>query len=799
MIRKYTYKEVEFKIQKYWEKTKSFLTSINLEKKKYYCLSMFPYPSGNLHMGHVRNYTIGDVISRYKRMSGLNVLNPMGWDAFGLPAENAAIKKNTHPAIWTYKNIINMKQQLSRLGFSYDWDKEITTCDKKYYKWSQWLFICLLKKQIIYKHKSIVNWDPVDKTVLANEQIVNGKGWRSGAQIQQRRITQWFLKTSNYVEELFNELNNLVHWPTKVINMQKNWIGRKNGWVMIFPVLNQSYNIKVFIQNPFKILCIKYIYIYNNHFLINLEDNKKIKKYNFFFSKQTIIRNFSQNINNVGVKTSLQVINPLNKNIIFVWITANNVSNNNNYAFCEFSINVKHNWFFLQKYKLSQIKNSIIYDKSVQNKNLYNVKNSTLYTLLEKLLIKNSCGYSFIQYSLKNWSISRQRYWGVPIPIIYCKNCGTIPVQKKDLPVLLPENTTFDKQRPFIINSQKINIHTICYKCHKSAIRETDTFDTFFESSWYYNKYASSDDTMICNNTNYWVPVDQYIGGAEHAVMHLLYSRLMHKILRDLNLIKSGEPFKNLLTHGMVLQNGIKMSKSIGNIINPNNLVKKYGADTVRLFIISAAPSSKSLEWSKGGIKGIFRFINKLWISVFEFKNKTTLPKIVKINKSLTQYQWLILEQLNITLIKIKQNIKENMHNTSAALIMKLLNTYHDLVEKKLLDIKTSKKVIVFILKILSPMTPHVCQFLWNHIGKKTNILNENMPKIIANISNRNIIKITIQVDGKKRTNIVLYKKPLHKKLLNKILNHNIKYYYIIKYIKKVIFLPWKILNIILL
>ena len=634
MNKDYNPKDIEANIQEFWEKNNSFKTDFNATKNKYYCLSMFPYPSGKLHIGHVRNYTIGDVISRSQRMLGKSVFQPMGWDAFGLPAENAAIANKVHPSEWTKKNINHMREQLKRLGYSYDWDNEISTANPEYYKWEQWFFIKLLEKNLVYKKKSEVNWDPIDKTVLANEQVVDGRGWRSGAIVERKEIPQWFLKITEYSDELLEGLEDLNSWPTSVKMMQKNWIGKSEGALVKFKISNSNDLLEVYTTRVDTIFGVSFLAISPNHNIL-----KSQKKSNpilaRFIDKCNSLKLSEETVSSIekeGVDTGLTAINPLDGSVVPIW-TANYVLSDygTGCVMCVPGHDIRDNEFAV-KYNLPVIKVINPESSKLVHKEIFigegTLINSGKYTDLEshlakenilKDLVKIDAGISKINYRLRDWGISRQRYWGCPIPVFYHEDGTVYPVPEDDLPIKLPDDIDFSQDGNPLENHPTWK-HIKCPYTGKKAIRETDTFDTFFESSWYYLRFLSPGfkDGLVDKSKNNWLPVDQYIGGIEHAILHLLYARFFHKLMRDIGIIDSSEPFLSLLSQGMVLQNGIKMSKSKGNTIDPDDIINKYGADTVRLFIMFSAPPEQSLEWSDTGIEGSHKFLKRLWSLSFK-------------------------------------------------------------------------------------------------------------------------------------------------------------------------------------
>ena len=616
-----TYKpqEIEKNAQDFWDERNSFQATEDSSKPKFYCLSMFPYPSGYLHMGHVRNYTIGDVVARYQRMLGKNVLQPMGWDAFGLPAENAAIQNKIAPAEWTYKNIDYMRIQLKRLGFAFDWSREITTCDPSYYRWEQWFFLKLYDKGLVYKKNAEVNWDPVDQTILANEQVVDGRGWRSGALVERREIPQWFIKITAYADQLLNDLDKLEQWPEQVRLMQKNWIGRSEGVEVSFPLADREETLTIFTTRPDTLFGVTYVALAPQHALSKLaaESNSTLQTFLDECKNIKVAEADLATMEKKGVATGLYAKHPITGEKLPIWVANFVVMDYGSGAVMAVPAHDQRDFEFAKQYHLPikqviQPPNNGVWDftkeaysqagELIASQEFSGMHSKDAAAAIMTQLEKSKLGERKINFRLRDWSVARQRYWGTPIPIINCPACGAVGA--KDLPVVLPEKVKFEGvSSP--LKSMPEFYETTCPKCGGAATRETDTFDTFFESSWYYARFAckKQDNAMLDGRANYWAPVDQYIGGVEHAVMHLLYARFMHKLMRDEGLLNSDEPFTRLLTQGMVLNQGVKMSKSKGNTVDPATLIDKYGTDTVRLFSMFAAPPEQSLEWSDSGCR----------------------------------------------------------------------------------------------------------------------------------------------------------------------------------------------------
>ncbi len=814
----YNHKKLEKLVQKYWKKYNIFKTKYNIKKKKYYCLCMIPYPSGNLHIGHVRNYTIGDIISRYQRLKKKNVLHPIGWDSFGLPAENAAIKHKLSPKIWIKKNIKKMKKQLKKIGISYDWDREINTCKEKYYKWEQWLLIKLFNKKLLYKKKDIVNWCPKDKTVLANEQVINNKCWRCNSKIEYKNISQWFLKITKYANKLNNNLDKLKKWPKKVLQMQKKWIGKNKGIEIIFFIYKIKKKIKIFVPNIKILINSSYISISIKNKIVNYIKNLNIiKKFNKL-NKKNINKN-----NYIWVNTNLYVKNPINENKLPIIIT------NFTEELYNTDILLISNLYY-KKYNILDIKN---------NNNNIVIKKNKIYNILKKL-IKKKIIKRKIHFSLKDWVISRQRYWGVPIPIIKINNKIYKTVNINDLPIKLPNI----KKNKFYFNYLKNNkLWKLTKFKNKKAYRETDTCDTFIESSWYYTRYVSPNykkNIFNIKKANYWLPVDTYIGGIEHATMHLIYFRFIHKFLKNIKLLKTNEPVKKLICQGLVLSNTYyyiknkkkiwipfykvkkikknnkikyykkntnieliyagknKMSKSKNNGVNPDYFIKKYGSDTLRLFIIFSSPIEKNLNWNEKNIIGCYRFLNKLWNFIFKIKNIKKIKYKNKINKKKHK---IINFNLNKTIeyINYDMNYKNNF-NISISKIMTFFNFIKSNKIDNSKDLKIIKKCINKILILLYPFAPHITFYLWKILKNKNIIDKSNWPKVNKKYLNIKLkIKIALQINGKTKK-IINIKNTYNKiKIIKKIIKENILYKNLKKKkINKIIYIKNKIINFII-
>ena len=794
----YNHKSIEEVIQKKWDQEKRYVSKID-DREKYYCLSMFPYPSGKLHMGHVRNYTIGDVISRYKRMKNFNVFQPMGWDAFGLPAENAAIENKVSPNKWTEHNIENMKSQLKSLGFSYDWSKELRTCDSSYYKWEQLIFKKFYDAGLVYRKKALVNWDPVDETVLANEQVIDGKGWRSGAQIEIKEIDQWFIKITDYADELLTSLDSL-DWPENVKLMQRNWIGKSFGAEIEYEVEGDKKSLVTFSTRPDTIYGVSFLAISPNHKLAEdlSKNNKDIAK---FLEKCREIKAAEADIakaEKLGIDTKLKVIHPLTGEKIPVWI--------GNFVLLDYGTGVvmgvpahdSRDFEFAKKYNLpikEVIKNS---SGGLPNSNKGTLINSEKFNGIlsddasKKIiqeLIKLKSGKELVQFRLRDWGVSRQRYWGCPIPVVY-KDDNPKIIDENNMPVKLPELKESSLPIPLSQNKEFINLDDGQY-------REGDTFDTFMDSSWYYARFTSADNkkNIFDDNTEYWLPVDLYVGGIEHAILHLLYSRFFHKALRDIGLLQGDEPFKRLLTQGMVLKDGAKMSKSKGNTVDPQSYIEKYGADTVRLYMMFTSPPEQSLEWSESSVEGASRFLNKIWKLVNKRKN-------LKFERDLkfTKQELDLRRKSHSTLKKVENDYESRFSfNTAIASIMELLNFIPE--EFKTEGATDSQKfclneAILFTLKMLFPIAPHISEYLWNKFISDESCIETSWPEFDDEIVESDEFELVIQVNGKVRgkmhANINMTENEIEDLSLN---IKNVKNIIGENKIKKVIFVKNKLIN----
>jgi leucyl-tRNA synthetase len=849
----YNPREIEKKWQKIWKDNSVDTVTEDKNKKKYYCLEMFPYPSGKLHMGHVRNYSIGDVISRYKRLQGFNVLHPFGWDSFGLPAENAAIKHGVHPAEWTYKNIDVMREQIKSMGFAYDWTRELATSSPEYYKWEQLFFIKMLEKGLAYKKQSTVNWCETCKTVLANEQVQDGKCWRCTKAVTTKEIEQWFLRITNYAQELLDGCDKLPGWPERVLTMQRNWIGRSDGVEVDFAIkpkasekfqgsdkpegLSQdSLKLKIYTTRPDTIYGVTFMSIAPEHPLTlklckGTAQEASVLEFVEKMRRTSKIERTAEGGLKEGIFTGAYAINPLNNEEVPIY-TANFVlMDYGTGAVMAVPGHDERDFDFAKKYKIP-IKRVIYKDSSDEPLNSAYTEAGTMLNSAEfdgmdsetaklkiaDLIETKKLGKKTINYRLKDWGISRQRYWGCPIPVIYCDKCGMVPVPEKDLPVVLPEDAKLTSIGDDPLSRVDSFINVSCPKCKGAAKRETNTMDTFVESSWYYARYtASKDEANGINKSkaDYWLPVDQYIGGIEHAVMHLLYVRFFHKVLRDMGYFSSNEPAQNLLTQGMVIKDGAKMSKSIGNIVDPDYIIEKYGADTARLFMLFAAPAEKDLDWSDHGVEGCWRFISRVWRFVInnlelwdndkgakkETNSDTNSDDAMELSKLSPQVKKLRNFSHKV-LQKVSKDLDNLAFNTALSSMMELVNELYKLdlskISKTDLDDRLALKESLEILVImLSPFAPHTTSELWDLMGKKIMVVQETWPKLDSSALVEDTKLIVIQVNGKLRGKIEISAGTSEEKVKELALNEaSVKKYIEGKNIKKVIYVEGKLLSI---
>ena len=814
---KYNPREIEAEAQKFWEEKKVFEVFEDPEKEKFYCLCMFPYPSGRLHMGHVRNYTIGDVISRYQRMQGKNVLQPMGWDAFGLPAEGAAIKNKMPPAEWTRENITYMKHQLKLLGFGYDWTRELATCDPDYYRWEQWMFTRLYEKGLAYRDKAIVNWDPVENTVLANEQVIDGKGWRSGATIERRELPQWFLRITDYCEELLSGLED-VEWPEQVKVMQRNWIGRSEGFEIDFRLSESGEIIAAYTTRPDTLFGATYMALAPEHPLVQdtAKNNTEVSKFLEETKSQSVSEEALEKMDKIGVPLGIQATNPINGESIPVWAANFVLMTYGTGSIMSVPAHDQRDFDFAKKYDLN-IKPVIVpkegskgHDFEVSaftdqgdliNSGEFNdLDSNEAKTTIGDRLVSEGLAKKVINYRLRDWLISRQRYWGAPIPVLMNEKDEIIAEKDENLPVILPEDVQFDGvQSP--IKSMK-EFFEVTVDNEVTHIRETDTFDTFMESSWYYARFCSSDsqEKMLDERAKYWLPVDLYIGGIEHAILHLLYARFYHRLLRDEGLVDGDEPFKRLLTQGMVLNNGAKMSKSLDNTVDPEEMINNYGADTVRLFMMFTAPPEQSLEWSDKAIKGSFRFLKRLWTLVQSRRDELLNTDEINSQDHFNEKQAILRRKTHQTIAKVSDDIgRRYTFNTAIAAVMELVNDLNVFQIEDEIDKKVAKEATTSVLLLLSPIVPHICNRLWLDLGFDQPIIDEVWPKHNPHLMMTDTLEIIVQVNGKLRSKITVDSAIGNPELEELVLmDEKIKKYTDNQTIKKIIIVPKKLVNIVI-
>ncbi|MEW6612475.1 MAG: leucine--tRNA ligase [Pseudomonadota bacterium] len=776
--RDYQPAELEDAVQRRWEERQLFRAVEDADREKFYCLSMFPYPSGQLHMGHVRNYSIGDVIARYQRMRGKNVLQPMGWDAFGLPAENAALKHGVAPAAWTYSNIEHMRGQLKRLGLSYDWSREIATCKPEYYRWEQWLFVQLWKKGLVYQKKSPVNWDPVDQTVLANEQVVDGRGWRSGALVERREITQWFMKITDYAEELLDDLERLQDgWPEQVITMQRNWIGRSEGAEVVFPLADASAAVKVFTTRSDTLMGVTYLALAPEHPLAARAAAQRPELAAFIEQcRHTAVAEAAvETQEKLGMDTGLKAVHPLTGAELPVWVANFVLMGYGEGAVMSVPAHDQRDYEFARKYDLpirvviqpegeAADPAALVAEQAytepgvlVDSGSFSGLPSPEGKRAITEALERDGKGRKTVNYRLRDWGISRQRYWGTPIPMIHCEHCGVVPVPEADLPVTLPEDVVLNGPRS-PLHDDPAFYRVDCPQCGGPARRETDTMDTFVESSWYYARYACPDqhEKMLDERAHYWLPVDQYVGGVEHAVLHLLYARFFNKLLRDVGLLPAeprfDEPFARLLTQGMVLKDGAKMSKSKGNTVDPQALIDRYGADTARLFILFAAPPEQSLEWSDEAVEGAHRFLKRVWRLVHDYGGPIP-PLPAELSPAAADLRRVVHQ----TIQRVTANVERYHFNPAIAGIMELSNALGREVAAREADMRAVVgEGLRVLVHLLAPFTPHICERLWAVLGQDTELNFAPWPEADAAALEQSTLTLVVQVNGKLRDRIAV-------------------------------------------
>jgi leucyl-tRNA synthetase len=819
---KYNPQKVEEKWRKSWEEGKKFKATEEEGRDKYYLLEMFPYPSGRIHMGHVRNYSIGDVLARFKRLRGFNVLHPMGWDAFGMPAENAAIQNKSHPAKWTYENIDYMRSQLKKMGLSYDWDREIATCDVEYYKWEQLIFLRMFKEGLAYKKTSFVNWCPTCETVLANEQVEEGCCWRCDSEVEQKELDQWFFRITKYAEELLDYTEKLPGWPERVLTMQRNWIGKSYGCEIDFPLEGRQDSIKVFTTRQDTLYGATFMSLAPEHpmamELATDENREKVSEFIEKVRKTDKQKRTAEDMEKEGVFTGSYCINPVTGCRMPLYLANFVLTDYGTGAVMAVPTHDQRDFEFARKYDLplrvviqpegesldpAAMKEAFTGDGVMANSGQFDGMNSIeAKNAIADYLEKKGIGKKTVNFRLRDWGISRQRYWGNPIPIIYCDVCGVVPVPEKDLPVVLPRDAVFSGEggNPLAKIASFQNVE--CPLCGLLARRETDTMDTFVESSWYFLRYCCPDfvgGPLHKGETEYWMPVDQYIGGIEHAVLHLLYARFFTKVLRDLGYVDIDEPFANLLTQGMVIKDGAKMSKSKGNVVDPDALISAYGADTARLFSLFAAPPEKDLDWSDQGVDGSFRFLNRIWKLVYEsaplFANAGELKA-----ESLSEEGKKLRRITHKTIRKVTEDIEDRFHfNTAIAAIMEFVNSINAFEPKSHpTNAAVLKEAVESVVLLLAPFVPHICEELWECLGHRAGLESSGWPSFDTSAAAEDELLIVVQVNGKLRGKITVDVSAGEDEVKSAALDdERVKSFTDGKTVKKVIYVPGKLVNIV--
>ncbi|MDC0947980.1 leucine--tRNA ligase [Gammaproteobacteria bacterium] len=810
----YQPKSIEQRAQRFWQDNDSFKVTEDPAREKFYCLSMLPYPSGQLHMGHVRNYTIGDVISRYQRMLGKNVLQPMGWDAFGLPAENAAINNQVAPAKWTYANIEQMKTQLQALGFGYDWSRELATCTPEYYRWEQWFFTRLVEKGLAYRKNAVVNWDPIEQTVLANEQVDNeGRGWRSGALVERRELPQWFIKITAYADELLDEIDNLSGWPEAVKTMQRHWIGRSHGVEFDFAVGDD--HLRVYTTRPDTVMGVTYMAVAAEHPLASqaAKSNPALASFIDECRQSNIAEAAMETMEKKGMPLGIDAIHPLTGEPVPIWVANFVLMSYGTGAVMAVPAHDQRDWEFARKHDLdirAVVAPADGSDSSIENA-AYLAKDGTVtinsgefdglnfeaaFEAISSALEANANGERRTNYRLRDWGVSRQRYWGCPIPIVYDQDGNTHIVPEHQLPVVLPEDVAFQGVRSPIKDDAAWAATTVP-GTDDPGTRETDTFDTFFESSWYFARYCCPGaDSMLDERANYWLPVDQYIGGIEHAVLHLLYARLFHKLMRDCDLVDSNEPFTRLLTQGMVLKDGAKMSKSKGNTVDPQQLIDRYGADTVRLFSMFAAPPDQSLEWNDDAVAGAHRFLKRVWAFV-QSRPQSGWPEVQSGNEQADTLR----REVHGLLQRIQRDVDRNHFNTVVAASMELLNALES--ANKQSDDHASitgaiDEGVIILLRVLAPITPHISHELWQHLDLPGTVLDAAWPVVDESALVSTTVELVVQVNGKMRGKVVVSADATDDSIKDLALTDDaIARHVEGKQLKRVIVVPGRLLNLV--
>ena len=805
----YPFKDIEKKWQKYWEEKEIFNVDVSSvpEEKKYYSLVMFPYPSAELHVGHARNYVIGDAVSRYKRMRGYSVLSPMGWDAFGLPAENAAIKRGIHPRDWTLKNIARIKEQLKSWGIGYDWEREITTCLPDYYKWTQWLFLQFYKKGLAYKKKAAVNWCPSCNTVLANEQVIEGKCERCSTLVEQRELEQWFFKITDYAERLLRDIDRLVEWPERVKTMQRNWIGKSEGVEIEFPLEGSDIKIRCFTTRIDTIFGVTYVVIAPDYQYIDkiLELSPRADDIRAFNNEVLRERHIDRGsvAEKKGIDTGLCVINPVNGERVPLWIGNYVVTEYGTGAVMAVPAHDQRDWEFAKRHNLRIIE--VIHNNQANlddcawedegimiNSGQFNgLDSEEAKQRIADWIEENGWGRRKVNYRLRDWLISRQRYWGAPIPIIYCDKCGIVPVPEEDLPVILPDVKEFRPTGESPLTYVEEFLYTSCPACGAKAKRETDTMDTFVDSSWYFLRYISprdEDKAFDSALVNKWLPVDQYIGGVEHAILHLMYSRFFTKVLYDMGLLSFDEPFARLFTQGMIVKDGAKMSKSKGNVVSPDSLIDRYGADTMRLYILFIGPPDKDAEWNDRAVEGIWRFLNRVWNLIDIYNN---LPE-----EGQDDANRAVLKKVHSTIKKVTRDMEVDFHfNTAVSSIMELVNTLYEYRTREV-GRDVFRTALRNMILLLYPFVPHISEEMWRRLGEKEALDSHPWPEYDEAYLKEDVVEYVIQVNGKVRGRIKSAANA-DKEALEEAAKEEVNRYIDGKTIDRIIIVPKKLVNIV--
>jgi len=824
---RYNPHQIEEKWQRYWGEKGLFKAVEDPAKKKYYILEMFPYPSGKIHMGHVRNYSIGDVVARYKMMQGYNVLHPMGWDAFGLPAENAAIGHRVHPAKWTYDNIDYMRRQLKRMGFSYDWDREIASCHPGYYKWNQWFFLKMYEMGLAYRKKSFVNWCESCKTVLANEQVEAGLCWRCSTEVTQKELEQWFLKITQYAEELLKGCDELSGgWPERVLTMQRNWIGKSYGAEVDFPVADSDKAIRVFTTRQDTLYGATFMSLAPEHpFSKELSagtgQEKDVLAFISQVSREDKTERSAEDVEKKGVFTGRYAVNPLTNDKIPIWVANFVLMEYGTGAVMAVPAHDQRDLDFARKYNIpvkvvihpydgaldeDTMTEAYVEEGYLVNSGQFNGINSI--EALDKIaeyLGKKGIGKRTVNYRIRDWGVSRQRYWGTPIPMVYCDECGIVPVPYEQLPVILPVNIEFRGDGRSPLPETESFLFTDCPRCNSSARRETDTLDTFVCSSWYFDRYTCpryDKGPLDKEAVNYWMPVDQYIGGIEHAILHLLYSRFFTMVLRDIGILEMREPYNSLLTQGMVIKDGAKMAKSKGNVVDPNDIIDKYGADTTRLFILFTSPPERDLDWSDQGVEGAFRFINRVWRMVMGNLEKIRDITPYAGGETIPDNLRNLRRKTHQTIKKVTEDIEDRFHfNTAISAVMELVNTIYQFDienEKEYLTLSVLREAIETVIILLSPVAPHICEELWKKLGKKESIIKVPWPSYDEEITREDEVLIVVQINGKLRSRINVIASSREDEIKKAALDvPRVKELLKDNEIKRIIFVPGKLVNIV--